>query len=439
MLTIKDVQPYSKNGKEHPNKQLEALAKIVKKVGWRQPVLVNQKGVIVAGHGRFETYQKFREQYELKEIWIIDDMGNTIHGEPEKTPLSAEDEKAYRLADNKLNESNWLMPMVTEDLIELADTGYDITLTGFSADLIAVKEKDDEVPNIPTKDIKTKFGDLYELGDHKILCGDSTIEIDMAKLMAGHKSDMVFTDPPYNVDYKGKGTNTGDGILNDKMSDDLFETFLTDTFWQTKNFLKPGGGCYVFHSHKTASTFEKALEKVGFIIDTQLIWNKPSAGMGMNHYRTKHEPFFYCSLTKEKTFYGDRTGTTVWKIPKNPEDQLKWLLTQEEALESGKTTVWSIARANVNDYVHPTQKPVELPARAMVNSTKQGDIILDQFLGSGTTLIACEKMNRVCYGLELDPKFMDVIIQRWVNYTGKTTIKKNGQEVEWPMTKEVNE
>ena len=303
--------------------------------------------------------------------------------------------------------------------------------------IMSDEEKDDDVPEVLAP--QTIQGDLYELGSHRLLCGDSTSPIDMLKLMGTNKADMIFTDPPYNVDYKGSGKNTKDGILNDKMSDSAFAQFLIDTFEQTKNFSKAGAGAYVFHSHKTATDFEVALQHVGYTIDTQLIWNKPNAGLGMNHYRTKHEPFYYCSIGKEKTFYGDRTGTTVWKIPDTPEAQIKWLEKTMEELEKGKSTIWSIARANVNEYVHPTQKPVELPARAMINSSKQGDIVLDQFLGSGTTLIACEKTARSCYGLELDPKFADTIVQRYVNYTGNTKIKKNGVEIEWAKTKDIRE
>lgn len=418
---IDEIKPYEKNAKEHPKAQIDQIARSIKEFGFSQPVVVDKDDIIIVGHGRVLA----SKQLGLNEVPVLK-LAN----------LTKAQANAYRLADNKLNESEWDMKLVVTELKELDQAGFDVELTGFSKDLLQDEdEKDNEVPEIPTTP-KTVEGDLYELGDHRLLCGDSTKAVDMEKLMNGHKADMVFTDPPYNVDYKGAGKNTSDGIMNDKMSDDAFYLFLCDTFEQTKKAIKAGAGCYVFHSHKTATTFEQTLEKAGFTIDTQLIWNKPNAGLGMNHYRTKHEPFYYCSQGKEKTFYGDRTGTTVWKIPNDPESALKWLEKTMGELESGKTTVWSIARANVNEYVHPTQKPVELPARAMINSSKQGDIILDQFLGSGTTLISAEKTNRVCYGLELDPKFADVIVQRWVNYTGTTKIKKNGQEIDWPVTTE---
>lgn len=163
---------------------------------------------------------------------------------------------------------------------------------------------------------------------------------------------------------------------------------------------------------------------------------QPSAGLGANDYRTKHEPFFYCYLSKDRAFYGDRTNTTVWKIPEDPTKALEWWKKQMEKSESGRGTIWTMSRANVNEYVHPTQKPVELPVTAMFNSSKEGDIILDQFLGSGSTLIAAEKTGRKCFGLELDPQYMDAIVERYVNYTGNKEIILNGKTIIWQSTQE---
>jgi DNA modification methylase len=262
------------------------------------------------------------------------------------------------------------------------------------------------------------------------MCGDSTLEEDMEKLMDGHTADMVFTDPPYNVDYKGTGDKTSEGIMNDKMDDEAFHKFLTAAFLVMNKFTNERGGCYVFHSHKTASTFEKTLQDSGFHIDTQLIWNKPSAGLGMNAYRTKHEPFFYCYMDSPY-FYGDRTGTTVWKIPEDIEAQIAWFKKALEKIDQENVTLWSMKREDVSDYVHPTQKPVELVVRAILNSSKSKDVVLDQFLGSGTTLIAAEKARRRCFGMELDPKYLDTIVSRYVQYTGVSMITKNGQPFEW--------
>lgn len=400
-VNINTLKPYEKNAKKHPQKQVEQVAASIREFGFNQPIVVDKDNVVIVGHGRLEAAKLLN----LEEVPVI------------VLDIDKEKADAYRLADNKLNESEWDMALVIEELKTLSEEN--LILTGFDKDLILEPDaKDDEVPELP-EEPKTKLGDLYKLGEHRLLCGDSTKVEDMERLMDGHKADMVFTDPPYNVDYKGKGENTTNGIMNDKMSDEQFDSFLLETFKRMASFIKRSAPCYVFHSHKTASDFEKALELSGFQIDTQLIWNKPSAGMGMNHYRTKHEPFFYCSLQKEKEFYGDRTGTTVWKIPNDPEKAIKWYQKEQENLESGSSTIWSMKRSNVNEYVHPTQKPVELPVTAMTKSSKVDDIVLDQFLGSGTTLISAEKSGRKCYGMELDPRYCDVIVKRWEDYTGQ--------------------
>lgn len=412
------IKPYDKNAKKHPDRQLKQIANSLRDFGWQQPIVVDKDGVIIVGHGRWLAYQKFPEGIAEPRIEVAD--------------LTEEQAKAYRLADNKLNESEWDMGLVIEELKGLSPEMFD--LTGFDKDLlIEPDEKDDEVPeNVPSK---TKLGDLYELGQHRVLCGDSTQPEAVLRLMDGKKADMVFTDPPYNVNYSGSGKNTSEVILNDKMSTEEFSTFLVEAFKRLTEIVKGGGGCYVFHSHKTASDFEKALNIVGFHIDTQLIWNKPSAGMGMNDYRTKHEPFYYCYLSKDdKVFYGDRTGNTIWKIPQDDNKAFKWFKRQQESLEKGNSTVWSMSRANVNDYVHPTQKPVELASTAIIKSSKVGDIVLDTFLGSGTTMISAEKTNRICYGMELDPKYCDVIVQRYVDYTGNENIKLNGEDIIWKKT-----
>ena len=416
-----EIKPYTKNAKKHPKKQIEQIANSIKEFGMNQPIVVDKNGFIIVGHGRFEA---------LKHLgWSNEEISNYV----KIIDIPESKAKAYRLADNKLNESDWDMELVIEELKELSPE--EIDLTGFEKDLIIEPdEKDDEVPETP-EEPKSKLGDLYELGGHRVLCGDSTKLEDVERLMDGKKADMVFTDPPYNVNYKGSAEKTKDGILNDKMSDEAFDIFLMEAFKRIAENTKKTAGCYIFHSHKTASDFEKALTQTGFLIDTQLIWNKPSAGMGMNDYRTKHEPFFYAYLSKEdKNFYGDRTGTTVWKIPQDDDKALKWFKRQQESLEQGFTTVWTMSRANVNEYVHPTQKPTELPAVAITKSSKPEDIVLDTFLGSGTTLIASEKTGRMCYGMELDPRYIDVIVQRYVDYTGNEKIKLNGKEIIWQKT-----
>lgn len=247
-----NIIPYEKNAKKHPEKHLKALAEIVKRVGWRQPVLVNQKGVIVAGHGRYLTFQKYGESHKLKKVWVIDDKGKTIQGAPEKTTLSEEDEKAYRLADNKLNESEWDMKLVIEDLKDLSPIALD--LTGFSSDLLLSEEaKANEVPDMPEKP-QSVIGDLYEIGEHRVLCADSTQQEAVSRLCDGKKVDMYLTDPPYNVNYEGK-TKDALKIQNDKMVDQKFRTFLKDAFKAADSVMKKGAIFYIWHADTEGYNF----------------------------------------------------------------------------------------------------------------------------------------------------------------------------------------
>ena len=413
---IKDIRPYEKNAKKHPEKQVKQIANSIQEFGFNQPIVVDKEGVIIVGHGRYEAASLLG----LSSVPVI------------TVDLSEEKARAYRLADNKLNESDWDNALVIAELKELDAMGFNIDLTGFSKALILeTNDKDDQVPSLPVKP-KTKYGDLYELDGNRLLCGDATLEADMLRLMNGVKADMVFTDPPYNVNYNGSGKNTDTKILNDKMDDVRFLDFLTATFKTMRGAIKAGSGSYVFHSNKTQATFEKALLASDFEIRTQLIWNKPSAGMGMGDYRTKHEPFFYCNVKgTSPNFYGDRTNTTVVDFQKTDEQLAKWAKTVKQAEKDGKMTIWTMKREPTQDYVHPTQKPVELIMYALNNSSKVEDVVLDPFAGSGSTLIACQKTNRFCYTMELDPRFVDVIVQRWVDFTGNKEIIKNGQKVVW--------
>ena len=419
---VKILVPYANNARTHSDNQIDQIAESIKEWGWTVPVLIDEQDGIIAGHGRVLAANLLK----IKEIPVMIATG-----------WSETKKKAYIIADNKLAlNAGWDENLLRLEMEMLKDAGFDLSLTGFNRDELddmfpAVNLTDeDEVPDAP--DFPTsELGDLWTLGNHKMLCGDSTSIEAVEKLMNGQRADMVFTDPPYNVDYKGAGKNTSRTIMNDKMTPEAFVEFLNGSFKSLKAAIKKGASCYIFHSHKTAMTFEAALKKNNFHIDTQLIWNKPSAGMGNNDYRTKHEPFFYCYQEKtEKKFYGDRTGTTVWRIPKDPTKALKWFMNQLVKDETGKSTVWSMKRSNVLEYAHPTQKPVELCLMALLNSSKSEDIILDLFLGSGTTLIAAEKANRACYGMELDPTYIDVIINRWQNYTGQQAIHENGQTFE---------
>ncbi len=382
-LTPKSVQikPYEKNAKKHPDAQLKQIALSLKEYGWRQPIVVDKQGTIIVGHGRYMAYKKYPAG--LKNPWIVtaDD-------------LSPEQVRGYRLMDNKTNESDWDMGLAIDELKELNGLGFDITLTGFDEDLlIEADEKDDAIPeNAPTR---ANLGDIWQLGEHRVMCGDSTSAVTVEGLMDGKKADMVFTDPPYGVSYDGGHANDKrrDKLIGDE-SDSLYAPACVSAFEATKS----GAAFYLWHAGVKGfqAAAAAAAAAAGWEIRSELIWNKNLAQFGAigAQYKQKHEPFYYC-FKKGKA--------PQWNGPNN------------------EVTVWDCARTSKNEF-HPTQKPVELATRAMANSSKSEDIVLDLFLGSGSTLIAAEKTGRICYGMELDPKYVDVILKRWEDYTGKSAI-----------------
>ncbi len=408
-LGTAELKPYEKNAKKHPAEQIAKIVESIKRFGFNQPIVVDKDYVVIVGHGRLAAAKAL--SLEKVPVIVVD--------------ISKEDAASYRLADNKLNESDWDMDLVIDELKTL--TAELVELSGFSPDLLLdEEEQDDVVPeDVPTV---SNPGDLWFMGGHKLLCGDSTNQADVERLMKGTKADLIFTDPPYNVDYKGSGEKTSEGIMNDKMSTEAFELFLFDVFTRYAESIKAGAGAYVFHSEKTPTEFRLALDKAGFEVKSTLIWNKPAATLGMNDYRSKHEPFFYCALKGAKPqFYGDRTHTSIWDLQDDEESLIKWAKRQKRLEAQGKATVWTMKREKVNEYVHPTQKPVDLIVYALSNSSKAGDIVLDFFGGSGSTLIACEKANRTCYSMELDPKYVDTILERYYLYTGETPVREDGK------------
>lgn len=412
-VAIDLIKPYDKNAKAHPKKQVDQIAESIKAFGFNQPIVVDANNVIIVGHGR----HKAAEKLGLAAVPVI------------VLNITEEEAKAYRLADNKLNESDWDMKLVIEELKGLSLPMLD--LTGFSRDLvIEAEDNDDVVPTMSGKP-RSKLGDVYMLGRHRLVCGDSTDPYTYKLLMreGAEKADMVFTDPPYNVAYSGRGKETSRTIENDDMSDVEFDVFLDAFFKASALEAKAGAGWYVFHSSSTQHQFSKAMEDAGLDIRCQLIWNKPTASMGWGDYRWKHEPFFYGGKKDTKiTFYGDRTNSTIIDFQKTEADIIKFVKREKGAEMAGKTTIWTMKRDPLSEYVHPTQKPVELITYAIVNSSKEDDLVLDPFGGSGSTIIACQKSNRIARSIEMDPSFVDIIVQRFVNFTkGDETVLKNGE------------
>lgn len=391
---IEKLVPYAKNSRTHSEEQVAQIAASIREWGFTTAVLVDESGSIIAGHGRVMAARKLG----MASLPVMVAAGWT---DAQK--------RAYVIADNKLAlNAGWDNELLALELGELGDAGFDLQLTGFTDEeikaLMPVQLEEgltdeDATPAVPETPV-TVLGDVWLLGRHRLMCGDSTSIEQAEKLMDGVKADMVFTDPPYNVAYEGRGEKNKLGkIKNDDMSDESFEQFCLDVFATYHAVMKPLACIYVCHPDSQTGpklAFEKTFGEL-FKKASTLIWVKQSAGMGWQDYRAQHEPILYG--WKEggsgKHFYcGDRS----------------------------KTTVWQIGRDAQASYVHPTQKPVALPEEAIKNSSKGEDVVLDLFGGSGSTLIACEKTGRINRSMELDPKYCDVIVKRWQEFTGKQAI-----------------
>jgi len=398
---VSELIPYARNSRTHSEEQVAQIAASIKEFGWTNPILVDGEGVIIAGHGRLMAARK---------------LGYTQVPTIELKDLTETQKKAYIIADNRLAlNAGWDNEMLTIELNELLADGFALDILGFDTkELDALLEPEmlegltdeDAVPDVP-EEPKTRLGDIYELGNHRLMCGDSTSIDAVDKLMNGQKSDMVFTDPPYGMSYGGGragaiGSNDGTvkkfGVIknDDKTGNDLIQ-LIRDALVSAVTTTKAGASFYVCFPWRTYREFEEAINQCGLKTSACIVWDKKSIGLGLSNYRPQHEFIFY---SKGDAWYGDKAQSDVWYM----------------------------SRGATGKYVHPTQKPVELIEKALVNSAKSGDIVLDVFGGSGSTLIACEKQNRYARLMELDPKYCDVIVKRWEEFTGKKAVLLNEQD-----------
>jgi DNA modification methylase len=428
-MKITDLKPYEKNAKKHDRKQIALIAASIRQFGFGQPIVIDAEDAVIVGHGRLEA-AKSLGWTEAREGVARAKKGEEFVPVVRAEDLTPDEVAAYRLADNKLNESPWDMQLAMDDLKLLSDDL--LALTGFDRDLIVEPdEHDDDAPEPPVIP-RTKLGDVYGLGQHRLVCGDSTEAETFRKLLDDDKAAMCFADPPYNVAYKGSGKKTSQGILNDDLGGESFGKLITEAMARIAERTEAEAGWYIFHSSTTQDQFRAAIEAAGMEVKSQLIWNKPSAALGMGDYRSKHEPFFYCQRKgKRARFYGDRTHATVTDFTYSDQKLLAWAKRQRRAEQEGRTTIWTMRREPVAGYVHPTQKPVELITYAISNSSRPGDIVLDPFAGSGSALIASEKLGRRARLIELDQKYCDVIVGRWCGWAKQGTVKLNGKEIEW--------
>lgn len=403
-ISIKKLIPYARNPRYNAD-SVDKVAGSLAEYGWQQPIVVDSEMVIIAGHTRLEA----AKQLGLKEV--------PVHIAKD---LTDEQVKAYRLADNRIaQDSEWNEELLALELKELNNLSFDLDKTGFNEDelndLLADKLEEgltdkDYAPQLP-EDNTVQEGDRYKLGEHIVMCGDATSADDVSKLLDNQLIDLVVTDPPYNVDYQsGQKTPRGarvkgwDKIENDNLTEDEFEQFV-DAFMKVyHDYMKPLACIYLFHpdsKYKPKLAFLKSFNEY-FTLSATLQWVKNFGGIGFQDYRSQHEPILYGWKKGEgKHFYiGDRT----------------------------KTTVWSFSKGNTQEYVHPTQKPVDLLEEAINNSTRGQDIVADFFGGSGSTLIACEMTGRKARIIEKSAGYCDVIIERWQQITGKDAINMESGE-----------
>jgi DNA modification methylase len=384
--------PYARNPRTHSDAQVAQIAASIAEFGFNNPILVDTKAGIIAGHGRLLAARKL----QLAEVPVI-----------VLDHLTDAQKRAYILADNQLAlNAGWDDDLLRAELAALQEEDFNVRIIGFDdeelARLLAAQDAaegltdEDAVPELPETPISTAE-DLWILGRHRLLVGDATNQNDVSTLMAGDAADLVFTDPPYNVDYEGY-TEKRLKIKGDRMSDAEFKQFLQAAFSSYRTFTKPGASMYVCHSSSWQREFQDALESASFEVRCQIIWAKNTFAWGFGRYKFQHEPIFYAHVAGEKDpWYGDKSQSTLWQEKKPAANR-----------------------------IHPTAKPVELVERALLNSSKSGDVVADLFGGSGSTLIGCERRNRKARLMEIDPKYADCIVRRYQQYTGKQAVLEGG-------------
>lgn len=404
LLQIEKLIPYANNARNN-EKAVDKVAASIKEFGFRNPIIIDKNNEIIAGHTRLLAAKKLG----LKEV-------PTIRADD----LTAEQVKAFRIADNKTAEySEWNFELLAQELEELKLADYDLSLTAFDLsecekllDLLKEvnnKNKDDdfdiELPEEPV----TKRGDIWLLGKHRLMCGDACSESDVAALMREDFADMVFTDPPWNVNYGATEHPSWKQrtILNDSMTTEEFKKFLDSAFKVMNKFSKPGCMTYVVMSAQEWGNLMLSLKENGYHWSSTIIWNKDRLVLSRKDYHTKYEPIWY--------------GWSDGSARLHP-------LTDRQQCD-----VWDIPRPSVSE-LHPTTKPVELVVRAIKNSSNMKDIVLDLFGGSGTTLIACEETDRRCRMMELDEKYADVIVKRYIDKVGSDAdvfVLRDGEKIRY--------
>lgn len=393
-INVNDLIPYVNNARMHSPEQIKLIQSSLREFGFINPVIIDKDNGIIAGHGRVIAAKK----EGFKKVPCV----RVEH-------LTEAQKKAYILADNRLAElSDWDEEMLKIEIEELDGLDFDVDLLGFDlSDFVFDTEEvssnviEDDYEEPVLKTAKSKLGDIYQLGDHRLMCGDSTNVDNVRTLMNGALADLLITDPPYNVDYHGR-TAENLTIKNDSMEDAQFRAFLTAAFNCADSVMKPGAVFYIWHADSEGFNFRAACKESEWTVRQCLIWKKSTFVLGRQDYQWQHEP----------CLYGWKDGAGhLW------------------ASDRKQTTILEFEKPKKND-IHPTMKPVKLFDYQICNNTKEKDVVLDLFGGSGTSIIACEQNNRICYMMEFDPCYVDVIINRWEKFSGKKAVLLNARENE---------
>ena len=406
LVSTDKLIPYVNNARTHSPEQIKKLRSSLREFGFVNPVIIDREYNVIAGHGRLMA-AKEEGITEVPCVYV--------------DHLTDAQKKAYILADNRMAlDAGWDEELLAVEMQELQDLGYDLSMTGFDekelADLFSdgtgsdAKDDDFDLTAALEKAAFVERGDIWTVGRHRLMCGDATSADDVSALMNGVKANLILTDPPYGVSFK---SSSGLTIQNDSMKNEEFYTFLLSAFKCMADHLEKGGAAYVFHADTEGLNFRRAFIDAGFHLAGCCIWVKDSLVLGRSDYQWQHEPVLYGFMQNGKhKWYSDRKQTTIWHFDK--------------------------PKRNAN---HPTSKPLDLLGYPIGNSTQENAVVIDTFGGSGSTLMACEQMNRICYMMELDEKYASVILRRYVEDTGDAEgvyVIRNGQQIPYAdLVKEV--
>lgn len=409
MVSTSKLIPYVNNARTHSQEQVNKLRGSLREFGFINPVIIDADYNVIAGHGRLMAAKE--EGIEEVPCVLVD-------------YLSEAQKKAYILADNRYaQDAGWDEELLRLEIESLEGMDFDVSLTGFNEDEIAdlfadandtgAKDDDFDLSDALEQETFVERGDVWQVGRHRLMCGDATSPEDVATLMDGKKANLIITDPPYNVAFE---SSDGLSIKNDKMENDKFYEFLLAAFKNMAEHLEKGGSAYVFHADTEGLNFRKAFIDAGFHLSGCCIWVKNSLVLGRSDYQWQHEPVLYGFLQNGKHYWSSKAGRS-------------------------QTTIWNFDKPKKNKN-HPTSKPLDLLAYPISNSSQENAIVIDTFGGSGSTLMTCEQTNRICHTMELDEKYASVILRRYVEDTDDADnvfVIRNGEKLMYSdLVKEVD-